>query len=90
MENSCFCSVRCRLVLIILLGIDFVLQCILIKENGDSALHIACRRRDIDMARMLIEAGSPVDLRNVSSIEFEEEFLKHRIRKFLLTKRSNF
>uniref|UniRef100_A0A8W8JLN2 Uncharacterized protein n=1 Tax=Magallana gigas TaxID=29159 RepID=A0A8W8JLN2_MAGGI len=34
------------------------------KENGDSALHIACRRRDIDMARMLIEAGSPVDLRN--------------------------
>lgn len=76
-------------MLIILLGIDFVLQCILIKENGDSALHIACRRRDIDMARMLIEAGSPVDLRNVSSIEFEEEFLKHRIRKFLLTKRSN-
>lgn len=34
------------------------------KENGDSVLHIACRRRDIDMARMLIEAGSPVDLRN--------------------------
>lgn len=38
------------------------------------------------MVWMLIEVGFFVDLRNVSSIEFEEEFLKYWIKKFLLIK----
>lgn len=47
------------------------------KENGDSVFYIVCRWCDIDMVWMLIEVGFFVDLRNVSSIEFEEEFLKY-------------
>ena len=35
------------------------------QDNGDTALHIACRRRDMDLARLLVDAGAPVDLQNV-------------------------
>lgn len=32
---------------------------------GDSALHLAARRRDIDMVRILVDYGAPVDMQNV-------------------------
>ncbi|KAK3089890.1 hypothetical protein FSP39_007395 [Pinctada imbricata] len=34
------------------------------KENGDTALHIACRRRDLDLTKMLVEMGTYVDAQN--------------------------
>lgn len=33
--------------------------------SGDSALHLAARRRDIDMVRILVDYGAPVDMQNV-------------------------
>lgn len=32
---------------------------------GDSALHLAARRRDIDMVRILVDYGAAVDMQNV-------------------------
>lgn len=37
--------------------------------NGDSALHLAARRRDVDMVRILVDYGAPVDMQNVSRWE---------------------
>ncbi|XP_033736705.1 serine/threonine-protein phosphatase 6 regulatory ankyrin repeat subunit A-like isoform X2 [Pecten maximus] len=34
------------------------------KDNGDTVLHISCRRRDLDFAKMLVESGAPVDTMN--------------------------
>ncbi|XP_018587450.2 transient receptor potential cation channel, subfamily N, member 1 isoform X3 [Scleropages formosus] len=34
------------------------------KENGDSALHISCRRRDVEMVKVLAEHGANVDMQN--------------------------
>lgn len=33
--------------------------------TGDSALHLAARRRDIDMVRILVDYGATVDMQNV-------------------------
>lgn len=33
--------------------------------TGDSALHLAARRRDIDMVRILVDYGGTVDMQNV-------------------------
>ena len=33
---------------------------------GDSALHLAARRRDVDMVRILVDYGASVDMQNVS------------------------
>ncbi|XP_074641301.1 uncharacterized protein LOC141899048 [Tubulanus polymorphus] len=33
-------------------------------DNGDSVLHTACRKRDVDLARIFIDAGAAVDLQN--------------------------
>lgn len=32
--------------------------------NGDTALHLAVRRKDIDMVRILVDYGTSVDIRN--------------------------
>lgn len=34
--------------------------------NGDTVLHAAVRKREIDIAKILVECGCPVDLQNVS------------------------
>ena len=38
--------------------------------SGDTALHLAARRRDVDMARILVDYGAAVDMQNVSSQYF--------------------
>jgi hypothetical protein len=35
-------------------------------DNGDAAIHLAARRRDVDMIRILVDYGTNVDLQNVS------------------------
>lgn len=34
--------------------------------SGDTALHLAARRRDVDMVRILVDYGAQVDMQNVS------------------------
>lgn len=34
--------------------------------TGDTALHLAARRRDVDMVRILVDYGASVDMQNVS------------------------
>lgn len=34
--------------------------------DGESALHICCRRKDAEMAKILVEFGANVDIQNVS------------------------
>lgn len=36
-------------------------------DNGDAAIHLAARRRDVDMVRILVDYGTNVDLQNVST-----------------------
>ena len=36
-------------------------------DHGDTALHLAARRRDLDMVRILVDYGTNVDLPNVST-----------------------
>ena len=33
---------------------------------GDTAIHLAARRRDVDMIRILVDYGGLVDMQNVS------------------------
>lgn len=35
---------------------------------GDTALHFAARRRDVDMVRILVDYGAQVDMQNVSTM----------------------
>ena len=37
-------------------------------DNGDAAIHIAARRRDVDMIRILVDYGTNVDMQNVSML----------------------
>lgn len=54
-------------------------------ENGDSALHLATRRRDIDMVRILVDYGANVDMQNgegqtalhICAAEGDESLLKY-------------
>lgn len=36
--------------------------------DGDTALHLAARRRDVDMVRILVDYGASVDMQNVSRV----------------------
>ncbi|XP_050446201.1 serine/threonine-protein phosphatase 6 regulatory ankyrin repeat subunit A isoform X1 [Cataglyphis hispanica] len=53
--------------------------------SGDSALHLAARRRDIDMVRILVDYGAPVDMQNgdgqtalhIASAEGDETLVKY-------------
>ncbi|XP_006635908.3 transient receptor potential cation channel, subfamily N, member 1 [Lepisosteus oculatus] len=55
------------------------------KGNGDAALHICCRRKDIEMAKFLVEFGASVDFQNdegqtplhVAAWEGDELMLKY-------------
>lgn len=39
------------------------------KSNKDTVLHLAVRRRDVDLARMFVDFGVQVDAQNVSQSE---------------------
>ncbi|XP_020288603.1 ankyrin-1 isoform X5 [Pseudomyrmex gracilis] len=53
--------------------------------SGDSALHLAARRRDIDMVRILVDYGTSVDMQNgegqtalhIASAEGDETLVKY-------------
>lgn len=53
--------------------------------NGDSALHIAARRKDIDMVRILVDYGANVDMQNgegqtplhISAGEGDDQLVKY-------------
>lgn len=36
-------------------------------DTGDTALHLAARRRDLDMVKILVDYGANVDSQNVSN-----------------------
>lgn len=38
-------------------------------DHGDTALHLAARKRDLDMVRILVDYGTNVDLPNVSRLQ---------------------
>ncbi|XP_067282389.1 transient receptor potential cation channel, subfamily N, member 1 [Pseudorasbora parva] len=52
--------------------------------NGDTALHICCRRKDVEMARVLVEFGANPDSKNnewqtalhIAALEGDENMLK--------------
>lgn len=48
-----------------LLGTSAVEQLRATTDHGDTALHLAARRRDLDMVRILVDYGTNVDLPNV-------------------------
>lgn len=43
------------------------------QDNGDTVLHIACRRRDLDLVKMLLDSGISVDAKNVRSQYFKSD-----------------
>ena len=40
------------------------------QDTGDAPIHIAVRRNDIELAKLLLESGTPIDLQNVSLCKF--------------------
>ena len=43
------------------------LKCV--TDTGDTALHLAARRRDLDMVKILVDYGANVDSQNVNTVE---------------------
>ena len=39
----------------------------LFQASGDTVLHAAVRKKDVDIAKLLVEFGCPVDVQNVTS-----------------------
>ena len=39
--------------------------CVLQQTTGDTVLHVACRRKDMDLAKLFIDSGATVDQPNV-------------------------
>ena len=37
-----------------------------LQENGDTALHLAVKRKDVEMAKLLIDFKADVNMQNVS------------------------
>ncbi|KAK7485350.1 hypothetical protein BaRGS_00023449, partial [Batillaria attramentaria] len=35
-----------------------------LQSTGDTALHLACRRHDMELAKLFVEAGAPIDRKN--------------------------
>ncbi|KAM8967607.1 uncharacterized protein RCH25_026220 [Pelodytes ibericus] len=54
------------------------------KKHGDTALHACCRKRDVEVAKLLVEYGAPVDAQNgegqtplhIVALEGDEVMLK--------------
>lgn len=54
-------------------------------NNGDTALHLAARRKDVDMVRILIDYGANVDVQNgegqtalhISAAEGDDQMVKY-------------
>ncbi|KAG8227343.1 hypothetical protein J437_LFUL003332 [Ladona fulva] len=42
------------------------------EKKGDSALHLAARRKDVEMLRILVDYGTNVDIQNVSEFLVED------------------
>jgi len=38
----------------------------LFQASGDTVLHAAVRKKDVDIAKLLVEFGCPVDVQNVT------------------------
>ena len=39
-----------------------------LQNNGDTLLHIACRKKDFEMAKLFVDSGGQVDAQNVSAV----------------------
>ncbi|XP_063968080.1 serine/threonine-protein phosphatase 6 regulatory ankyrin repeat subunit B-like isoform X1 [Lytechinus pictus] len=54
-------------------------------EDGDTVLHLACRKKDLDIIRLFVDNGSPVDIQNqdghtplhISAMSGDENALKY-------------
>ena len=39
-------------------------------DNGETPLHVACRKKDVDICKMLVDCGANVNIKNVSTLFF--------------------
>lgn len=53
-------------------------------ETGETALHIATRRKDMDMLKMMVDAGGDVNIQNVGLLLNANLFLANLVINFIL------